>query len=121
MAFLAVTLVFIRYLSAWHDGRAAGEGEGAQAAGLREALIGGSPWGGFTLVARSGYLAGVAAFVFLLTWVSTFLYLQQADLVSKLFATPDEQTAVFGWVDFAVQALSLIAQLLIVGRLTCKS
>ena len=119
--FLVTTIAFILYLSRWQA--RLGEGGGrtaAEAAAVFERPIGGSPWGGFTLVAKSPYLLGIAGFVFLLTWVSTFLYLQQADLVSRLFTTPDEQTRVFGLVDLAVQALSLAAQLLLVGRLTSR-
>ena len=80
--------------------------------------LGGSLWAGFSLVAKSPYLLSIAAFVLLLTWVSTFLYLQQAELVQKALPDRDQQTQLFGWVDFIVQSLSLLIQLFVLSRFT---
>ncbi|HLP84348.1 MAG TPA: MFS transporter [Phycisphaerales bacterium] len=83
----------------------------------RDAALGGSMWSGFAAVATSPYLIAIAAFVLLLTWVSTFLWLEQAAFVKEAFATRDERTAFFSKVDFVVQAASLVLQMLIFSRL----
>jgi AAA family ATP:ADP antiporter len=79
--------------------------------------LGGSAWAAFQQVARSPYLALVALFVFLLTWVSTFLYLEQQALVAEVFTDRDARTAFFSRLDFWVQAGSLLMQLFVFGRL----
>jgi AAA family ATP:ADP antiporter len=55
--------------------------------------------------------------VILLSWVSTFLYLEQQAYVAKVFATRDERTRFFSDVDFWVQTFSLLTQLFLFGRL----
>ncbi|TLY57774.1 MAG: MFS transporter [Gammaproteobacteria bacterium] len=82
-----------------------------------DAALGGSLWAAFGQVVRSPYLLGIALFVLLMTWVSTFLYLEQQAFVAKAFATADERTRFFGGIDFWVQAASLLMQLLFFGRL----
>jgi ATP:ADP antiporter, AAA family len=79
--------------------------------------LGGSSYGAFCQVLKSPYLLGVAAFVFLLTWVSTFLYLEQTAVVAKFLHSRDERTQFFSRIDFWVQAFSLLTQMLIFGRL----
>jgi hypothetical protein len=44
----------------------------------------------FHQVIRSQYLLGISAFVILLSWVSTFLHLEQQAYVAKIFAIRDE-------------------------------
>jgi AAA family ATP:ADP antiporter len=79
--------------------------------------LGGSAWAGFRQVVSSPYLVLIALFVFLLTWISTFLYLEQAALVERTFASRDERTEFFGRIDFWVQAISLLLQTLVFSRL----
>lgn len=79
--------------------------------------LGGSALAAFRDVIASPYLTLIAVFVFLLTWVSTFLYLEQAALVHSTFATRDERTAFFARIDFWVQIGSLTVQTLLFGRL----
>jgi AAA family ATP:ADP antiporter len=52
-----------------------------------------------------------------MTWVSTFLYLEQQAFVAKAFHTADQRASFFGAIDFWVQAASLTIQLLLFGRL----
>src|SRR5688500_2862915 len=47
----------------------------------REKAIGGNPFAGLSIVARSPYLLGIAMFVVLLSTASTFLYFEQLRLV----------------------------------------
>jgi len=82
-----------------------------------EAALGGGMFAAFTQVVRSPYLLGIAAFVLLMTWISTFLYLEQQSFVAKVFTSADERTRFFAGIDFWVQAASLVGQLLLFGRL----
>jgi AAA family ATP:ADP antiporter len=82
-----------------------------------DAKLGGHSFAAFAQVLRSPYLALIALFVFLLTWISTFLYLEQQALVAQVFTDRDAQTAFFGRIDFWVQAASLAMQLFLFGRL----
>ena len=114
-ALLAVSLVLMIAVIRLQPTQAAAVrvGEPPQA----DAALGGSLWAAFGQVVRSPYLLGIALFVLLMTWVSTFLYLEQQAFVAKAFATADERTRFFGGIDFWVQAASLLMQLLFFGRL----
>ncbi len=79
--------------------------------------LGGNPFAGALDVLRSPYLMGIAVFVLLLATLNTFLYLRQAELVAEMFPDPTRQTQVFARIDIVVQALSLLAQLFVTGRL----
>jgi ATP:ADP antiporter, AAA family len=85
--------------------------------GEPEKALGGGALSSFVQVVRSPYLLGIAAFVLLLTWVSTFVYLEQQAQVAKHFASRDERTQFFSNVDFWVQAASLAMQMLLFSRL----
>jgi AAA family ATP:ADP antiporter len=111
---LGATLFLMRYLLRWSVGRA---GEGDR---IAEHPIGGNPFAGITLVLRSGYLAGIALFVFLMAAVTTFLYLQQAVLLEIHFPDSSERTAFLGKIDLVVSLIALLLQLLAVGRLTAR-
>jgi AAA family ATP:ADP antiporter len=117
-ALLGLAMLFMRFLMTWHRRQDPPARAGTLADVDRP--VGGSAWASVPLVLRSPYLLAIAGLVFLLTWVSTFLYLQQAELVSKAFASPEQQTQVFAWIDFAVQALSMLTQLFAVGHLTMR-
>jgi len=114
-ALLAVSLVLMIAVIRLQPTQAAAVrvGEPPQA----DAALGGSLWAAFGQVVRSPYLLGIALFVLLMTWVSTFLYLEQQAFVAKAFTTADERTRFFGGIDFWVQAASLLMQLLFFGRL----
>ncbi len=79
--------------------------------------VGGGVFAAFAQVARSPYLLGIVAFVLLMTWVSTFLYLEQQAFVAKAFHSADERTRFFAGIDFWVQAASLFIQFLLFSRL----
>ena len=90
---------------------------GASTAEQRRAPLGGNPFAGAIEVFRSPYLAGIALFVLLLATVTTFLYFEQAKLVEQLFPDKAQQTRVFGTIDTVVQALAILSQLFITGRI----
>jgi AAA family ATP:ADP antiporter len=109
-----LSLVFMRRVILWQ--RAQGVAAGVRAEDTDRAL-GGSMFAAFPQVVRSPYLLGIALFVFLVSWVSTFLYLEQLAYVARIFATRDQSTRFFARVDFWVQAVSLVAQLFVFARL----
>src|SRR3984893_15696087 len=111
-ALLALSLVFMTRVINWH------RVHGTIVKGVdTDKALGGGIWAAFGQVVRSPYLLGIAMFVFLVTWISTFLYLEQQAYVAKIFTTRDERTRFFSEVDFWVQCLSLISQVFIFGRL----
>jgi AAA family ATP:ADP antiporter len=118
-ALLALSVLFMAQVIRWQRAQVSAV-PGATAASRGPAAdqpIGGSVWAAFVEVARSPYLLGIAVFVLLMTWVSTFLYLEQQAFVSKVFTSTDERTRFFAGIDFWVQGASLGMQLLLFGRL----
>lgn len=115
-AFLAGSALAAQRVQRWRDAHPLSGDEAAQ----RSRPLGGNPFAGATEVLRSPYLMGIAAFVLLLATVTTFLYLRQAELVEAMFPDPVRQTQVFARIDFVVQALALLAQLFVTGRIAQK-
>jgi len=83
----------------------------------REAALGGSWIAGLIMVVRSPYLAGIALWVALLSLAGTFLYFQQASIVSALTDDPNKRTAIFAQIDLAVSLLTITVQFLATGKL----
>jgi AAA family ATP:ADP antiporter len=120
---LLLSLLFMAQVIRWQRRQAARAPQPAAAAqtsaavSRSEGAVGGSALAAFAQVVRSPYLLGIAAFVLLMTWVSTFLYLEQQAFVAKAFASADQRTRFFAGIDFYVQAASLTIQFLLFGRL----
>jgi AAA family ATP:ADP antiporter len=104
---------------AWRASGGAGRPGAPPSEHPREPVTG-NPFSGITRVLASPYLLGISAFVILLATASTFLYFEQARLVALTFPERNQQIRVFGLIDFSVQALSLLAQLFITGRVAEK-
>lgn len=98
--------------------RVADDGE-AQTTRLDHKL-GGNPFKGFGLLLKSPFLLLIAAFILLLTWVSTILYFQQAEFISKAFASREARTQAFAVVDLAVNACAILIQVFGTGRLVSR-
>ena len=75
-----------------------------------------NPFAGMMLVLKSPYLLGIALFMLLLSSVTTFLYMDQLDVVKKTFSDPEQRTQVFSRIDYAVQALTIGFQFFVTGR-----
>jgi AAA family ATP:ADP antiporter len=86
----------------------------------RDRALGGNPFAGITLVLRSPYLLGIAAYVALLATANTFLYFEQLRLVATTFADTQTRTSVFARIDWIVQSLTILAQLFITGRIASR-
>ncbi|MGH8618285.1 MAG: NTP/NDP exchange transporter [Burkholderiales bacterium] len=82
-----------------------------------EAPIGGSMWGGLTTVARSPYLLGVCAYLFLHSALFTMLYFETATLALNAYPANEERIGFFARVDLAVNLLTAVLQLGLTARL----
>jgi AAA family ATP:ADP antiporter len=88
---------------------------GDTAHGAREP--GPGPLEGLRLIATSRYLQLICAYILLFTITSTFLYLQQGAIVARTFPSTATRTAAFARIDLWVNALTLVTQVLLTGRL----
>ncbi|MGD2130910.1 MAG: MFS transporter [Lysobacterales bacterium] len=79
--------------------------------------VGGNAWSGMKAVFRSPYLMGIAAFIALMTFVSTMLYFQQANLVANAFADRGVRTAFFARIDLVVNVLTVVFQVYLTARI----
>src|ERR1700733_9112288 len=79
--------------------------------------IGGTLLGGIRDALSSSYLLNVSLFLLLYAVTSTFLYFQQAAVVSHSFQNRAAQTAFFASVDLGVNVLTLVVQLFLTGRI----
>lgn len=68
---------------------------------------------GFRRVWRSGYLRHVAAYLFLMTFLATFAYFVQANLVADASLDPERRTALFAGINKWTNALTLVLQLFV--------
>jgi AAA family ATP:ADP antiporter len=110
---LLVSAHLMRGVIRWHVVKPSAAAQSADG----DAALHGSVFAAFPQVARSTYLRGVALFVFLLTAVTTLLYVDQQRVIAHAIRDTDARTVLFARIDFAVQALSLLAQLFLFSRL----
>ena len=82
-----------------------------------ETPVGGTLLAGFRDALASSYLLNVSLFLLLYAVTSTFLYFQQANVVSHAFSSRAAQTQFFASVDLGVNALTLVIQLFLTGRI----
>jgi AAA family ATP:ADP antiporter len=94
-------------------------GEEVQATSLDRKLSS-NPFAGFSLLLKSPFLLLIAAFVLLLTWISTILYFQQQDFIAKAFETREARTAAFAVVDVIVNAAAIAIQLFGTSRIVTR-
>ncbi|MEJ2319709.1 MAG: MFS transporter [Gemmatimonadales bacterium] len=83
----------------------------------REKPIGGSFLAGITHVLRSPYLLGIVIYMLLYTITATFLYFQQAEIVSVTFDDRAVRTSFFARLDLLVNVLTVGTQLFLTGRI----
>ena len=79
--------------------------------------VGGTLLAGFRDALASSYLLNVSLFLLLYAVTSTFLYFQQAAIVSHAFSSRAAQTQFFASVDLGVNILTLVVQLFLTGRI----
>ena len=83
---------------------------------VAEQPLGGSFISGIRVVFQSRFLLLICAYVLLLTATATFLYLEQAQIVSRASTDPRVRTALFARIDLVVNVLTLLIQGFITGR-----
>ena len=112
--FLLISVICIMRLSIWsRRPKDATSRNGID----RRQPIGGSIFGGISLLLRSEYLLGIALYMVLFTLLSTFLYFQQAYIIAETIPDTGDRTALFALIDLVVNGLTLLGQLLIVSRI----
>lgn len=79
--------------------------------------LGGTAWSGMKMVFASRYLMGIAAFITLMTFVSTMLYFQQAEVVAEAFSERGERTVFFAKIDLLVNVLTIVLQVYLSARI----
>jgi AAA family ATP:ADP antiporter len=82
-----------------------------------ERPVGGTLLAGFRDALASSYLLNVSLFLLLYAVTSTFLYFQQASIVSSAFSSRAAQTQFFASIDLAVNVLTLMIQLFLTARI----
>ena len=80
-------------------------------------VIGGSAWEGVRAVFRSPYLLGIAAYILILTVISTVIYFTRLQMVAALGSDLDMRTSVFARIDLYTQLTTLVLQGLVTGHL----
>lgn len=79
-----------------------------------------NPFAGFTLLLKSPFLLMIAAFVLMLTWVSTILYFQQQAFIADAFQSREARTAAFAIVDTVVNGAAILIQLFGTSRVVTR-
>jgi ATP:ADP antiporter, AAA family len=82
-----------------------------------EEPVGGGVFAGFQLMLHSRFLLMLGLQVLLYTVTSTFLYIQQLQLVAAHASDTAGRVAVFANIELYVQGLTLLLQLVVTGRL----
>jgi len=97
-----------------------GHAVAARAADAGVQRIGGGWLAGVTMILRSPYLAGLALWLFCLSLAGTFLYIEQANIVSAATADPAQRTRIFASIDLAAGILQIVVQFLATGKLLAR-
>jgi AAA family ATP:ADP antiporter len=88
-----------------------------KADGEQHRAIQGNAWTGVKAVFSSRYLMGIAAFIAIMTFVSTVLYFQQSALIYDAIADRGERRAVLAKMDWVVNFLTILFQVYLTARI----
>lgn len=88
-----------------------------RAPGEAERPLPGNALSGMRAVFASPYLLGIAGFIALMTFASTVLYFQQAELVYEAIPDRGERTALLAKIDLTVNALTLLLEVYLTARI----
>src|SRR6204780_1989026 len=114
----AITAILVRLMER-EKRRLVAADEEAQKTSLDQRL-GGNPFDGFMLLFKSRYLLMIALFLLLMTWISTVIYFQLGDLISKDFITRVARTRAYASIDLATNSIAVLIQLFGTGRFIKK-
>jgi AAA family ATP:ADP antiporter len=112
-----ITAFLVKALARERDKLVATSGAEAQRTDINHRLAGGNPLDGFILLAKSPYLLLIAAFLFLMTSISTIVYTQLGALITKAFTDHDARTRAYAIIELAVNSMAVVIQLLGTGRI----
>lgn len=114
----ALTAMLVHLLSV-EKSRMIAAGVDAQRTTLDHKL-GGNPLDGFKLLAKSRYLLLLAGFLLLMTWISTVVYIQLGDLITKSFESREARTQAYATIDLIVNSTAVLIQLFGTGRIISR-
>lgn len=77
--------------------------------------IGGTWWSGFRDVLHNRYLLGIALFILLYVFISSFVYFQQKNILADFSRT--ERTQILGGIDWIVNLLTFVFAFMLTGRM----
>jgi AAA family ATP:ADP antiporter len=78
--------------------------------------LAGNPFDGFRLLFRSRYLLLVAAFLLLMTWLTTIVYIRLGDLITDAFTSREARTHAYATIELVVNCVAVFIQLFGTGR-----
>lgn len=113
--FLTVCVVCVLRLRLWAVAR-----EQVRQLGSGEVPMGGDVLGGLKLIVREPLLRWLAFMVLFGVGVGTLLYNEQAALVRRLYTDAAAATAYYASIDLAINALTLVLQLLVTRALLSR-
>lgn len=87
-------------------------------ANVSDAVIGGKWWRGFQSFATNPYLIGIAAFILLYVFISSFIYFEQKNLLVDYSRA--ERTQILGGIDWIVNLVTFGMAFFISGRIVTK-
>lgn len=111
MSCLLVCVLAIAQLTKWRQKQPQKEPPPSQRPGILA---------GIRLAVSSPYLLGICGYVVLYSTTSTFLYIQQAEIIDKAIHASAERTALFAQMDLAVNVLTLVIQVLLLQPLLAR-
>src|SRR5580658_3605682 len=82
--------------------------------------LAGNPFDGFKLLFQSRYLLLLALFLLLMTWISTIVYIQLGDLITKAFVDRNARTQAYAMIDLSVNLIAVLLQLFGTGRIISR-
>jgi ATP:ADP antiporter, AAA family len=109
----AITALLVRFMEGQKQALAATSEAAATSLNHR---LGGNPFEGFIALFKSRYLLMIALFVLLMTWISTVIYFQLGDVISKEFVSRVARTRAYATIDLATNSIAVIIQLFGTGR-----
>jgi len=112
-----VTAFLVKFLAKERDKLVAASGTEAQRTDINHRLGGTNPLDGFILLLKSPYLMLIAGFLFLMTSISTIVYTQLGDLITKAFTDHNARTQAYATIELAVNSLAVVIQLIGTGRI----
>lgn len=115
----AILLEIVAWLSLWlgRVARTRRERIGAMEDDPGRAVLGGRAWAGVVHVVRSPYLCGIAVYILAFTMISTLLYFEKNRIVERTVEDETSRISVFALIELGAQWGTLVAQLLLTGRL----